>query len=95
MGMREYGYMQLGVVGEKLRIVQDGKDVTQQFMGLPLGVKVSQDSQKPVVVVRADMDAAIEKLKAQATEEPADMGTFSNRKGRKYAEIANKDADNA
>lgn len=39
--MREHGYMQLGVVGEKLRIIQDGHDVTQNFMGLPVAVKVA------------------------------------------------------
>jgi len=41
MSVREHGYMQLGVVGERLRIIQDGHDVTQNFMGLPLAVKVS------------------------------------------------------
>ena len=66
---REHGYMQLGVVGEKLRIIQDGHDVTQNFMGLPVAVKVTQNKAERIVSIGADFAS-----KPLVTPEKEDKG---------------------
>ena len=75
MGRTENGYLKVGTIAVNARLIVDGKDVTSNYAGLDVGVKVVKEHE-PMEEAATD---------TQTPAEPADEQPKATTKAKKKA----------